>query len=97
MWREAYRLGPVAPVTLEIAGAGAGRTVTLARRPVWQASSETRAAWMRLHAGALLQMAAFLAGALALVALGTHGMTATLMTLALIVTGIANGGSLLGA
>lgn len=45
----------------------------------------------------LLQAAGFLTGAGVLLALGAHGTTATLMTLALIATASANSGPLLGA
>ena len=65
-------------------------TLEQARRlqpqPVWQLDAETRGAWLRQHAAPLVQMAGFLAGALILVVLGSRGLTATLMTLALMFT-----------
>jgi eukaryotic-like serine/threonine-protein kinase len=95
LWAEVYRLGPRASVT--VADPGTGRTFTLERRPVWQLDADTRGQWMRQHLGSLVQTGAFLAGALVLVLLGTRGMTAGLMTLALIATAIANAGPMFGA
>ena len=98
VWRDAYHLGTQPPVTLRVRDdSGDERIITLQRESVWRATGNTRGAWLRQHAGALLQLTAFLAGALALVALGTRGMTARLMTLALIVTAVASGGPLYGA
>ena len=96
IWRTAYQLGPTSAVSITTAGASANSFVLL-RRPVWEADATTRRAWMRTHLSPLVQMAAFLAGAVVLIALGARGMTATLMTLALVATAIANGGPLLGA
>jgi predicted Ser/Thr protein kinase len=96
VWRSAYQLGTTAPVRFRVRDRLEDeRIVTLERESAWR-SPATRAAWLRLHAGPLLQLMAFLAGALALVALGTSGMTARLMTLALIVTAVATGGPLYG-
>lgn len=97
IWRGAYMLGTQTPVTLLVRDrSGEERILTLQRESAWRASDATRAAWLRQHAGALLQMVAFLGGALIFVALGTRGVTARLMTAALIVTAIANGGPLYG-
>jgi predicted Ser/Thr protein kinase len=93
-WRERYRRGPAAENALSTLD---GETASWLPRPVWQSDVTVRAAWLRDHLGPILQMAAFLAGACILVALRTHGLTALLMTLALIFTAIANSGPLLGA
>jgi hypothetical protein len=93
-WRGRYQRGPAAPIELEDTS---GRIITLTPQPVWQLSPRARDEWLRTHLGAILQMAAFLAGACMLVALGSRGPTAMLMTLALIFTAIANSGPLLGA
>ena len=95
MWREAYRHGPMDPV--QLTDQGTQRLFTWQPQAVWQVDPDTRDAWLRLHLAALLQMAGFLAGAVLLMMLGTRGMTATLMTLALIFTAMANGGPLFGA
>ncbi len=98
VWRDVYRLGTRPPITLRVRNAsGEAQTVTLVRESAWSADEATRAAWLRQNAGPLLQIAAFLTGALVLVALGTRGMTAMLMTLALVTTAVANGGPLYGA
>ncbi len=97
VWRRAYWAGPHEPLTLSLDVAPAARDVTIVRELVWIAQPATKAAWLRRHAGALVQMGAFIAGALALVALGTRGVTAALMTLALLGSGVANGGPLVGA
>ena len=93
-WRDRYRRGPAARIELTDT---TGRVYTWLPRPVWQLDAGVRDLWLQTHLGAIVQMAAFLAGAGLLVALGTRGTTAMLMTLALIFTAIANGGSLLGA
>jgi predicted Ser/Thr protein kinase len=87
-WRDGYWLGTDNPITIAQAG--------LNRVPVWNVDRSARTAWLRTHTGGLLHTAAFLAGALVLVVLSTRGMTASLMTLALIFTAVANGGSLMG-
>lgn len=90
MWRDLQRIPPSAPITLSD-----GRTV--ARPAIWEMDNPPWDAWLRQHAGALAQTTVFLCGALALVILRAHGTTATLMTLAMIVTASANGGPLLGS
>ena len=96
IWRDAQRIVPGEPLRLQITTAdGASREVTLEQRSIF--ISGTAGTWLRLHLGPLSQLAAFLAGACALLALGAHGTTALLTTLALIVTGAANSGPLLGA
>jgi GAF domain-containing protein len=100
IWRDAYWAGPRVAVMLRLTQPDRGqaaREVTLAREPVWASSPATQTAWLRRHAGALAQMAAFIGGALALLALRTRGITAALMTLALLASGVANGGPLVGA
>ena len=67
------------------------------REAIWSIDNPPRSAWLRQHLAPLAQMAAFLAGALAMLALGARGMTAMLMTLAMIGTATANSGPLLGA
>ena len=97
LWREAYHLGAQGTLDLRVQGpSGDATMVSVAREPVWRADTETQAAWLRQHGGLLLQVIAFLAGALALVALGTRGTTARLMTLALICAAIASAGPLYG-
>jgi tRNA A-37 threonylcarbamoyl transferase component Bud32 len=90
LWRELQRLGPGAPIAT-FGGA------TIQRPAIWEMRDPPWDAWLRQHLGALAQTTVFLCGALALVMLGAHGTTATLMTLAMIVTASANGGPLLGA
>jgi eukaryotic-like serine/threonine-protein kinase len=94
-WREAYREGPTATVALR--DVRTNRSLMWQPQPVWKLDARTRDAWLRQHAPPLAQMAGFLAGAILLVALGSRGVTATLMTLALVFTAMANGGSLSGA
>ncbi len=71
--------------------------MVLPRRGIRGVDEEGRSVWIRQHVGPLVQLAAFLAGAGVLFALGAHGMTAALMMLALIATGVANSGPLIGA
>ena len=71
--------------------------VDLDQPPIWSAPNSPWSAWLRQHLGALVQMAAFLAGAAVLLLLGAHGTTATLATLALIATAVSNSGPLLGS
>ena len=99
IWREAQQLRPGAPLELKVTNSttGATRIVSVAQPAIWSMDAATWATWLRLHAGPLAQMTAFLAGAATLLALGAHGSTAALMTLALIVTAAANGGPLLGS
>jgi len=95
LWRSAYVAGPRAQVWLE--DTVAQREFSLQPRAIWESDPRIRGPWARLHLGVLLQMAAFLAGAFMLVALGSRGVSATLMTLALVATAIANGGPMFGA
>ena len=94
-WRDEYRKGPAGPVTLTIESLR--KPVTLQPQSVWGVETATRSAWLRQHLGALIQMAGFLTGATILLVLGSRGLTATLTTLALMFTAVANGGPLLGA
>jgi GAF domain-containing protein/predicted Ser/Thr protein kinase len=97
-WRDAQQLRPGAPLSLTVtSGTGATRDVVVEQPAIWSMDAATWATWLRLHLGPLAQMTAFLAGAAVLLALGAHGTTAALMTLALIVTAAANGGPLLGS
>lgn len=97
-WRETQQLRPGAPLALRITSTtGAVREALVQQPAIWSMDGTTWAAWLRLHLGPLTQMAAFLAGAVVLLALGARGTTAMLMTLALIVTAAANGGPLLGS
>ena len=100
LWRTTYDVDPRTPVTLslpETATSPVLRTVTFARSSVQMLDADGRRTWFRLHLGALAQITAFIAGAIVLVAFGARGATAALMTLALIETGVANSGPLLGS
>lgn len=99
IWREAQQLPPGTPLELRVTGSttGATRILSVEQTAIWSMDAATWATWLRLHAGPLSQMTAFLAGAATLLALGARGSTAMLMTLALIVTAAANGGPLLGS
>jgi GAF domain-containing protein len=72
-------------------------TVTLPRSSITTVDADGRSIWIRQHLGPLAQLTAFVAGATVLFALGARGVTASLMMLALIATGVANSGPLLGA
>jgi eukaryotic-like serine/threonine-protein kinase len=105
VWRAAQEIAPGETLNVEVTSAnastslaagGATRVVVLEQPSVWN-SSGTRGTWLRQHLGPLSQMTAFLIGAGVLIALGAHGTTATLMTLALIATAAANSGPLLGS
>lgn len=99
IWRRMYWTGSRDPLTLTVArgAAASGLDATVPRIPMWRLDTTTRAAWMQRHLGTLLQMCAFIGGALALLALGARGRTAALMTLALLGAGVASGGPLWGA
>ena len=93
VWRELHRLRPGRAITLDVEG----RTLIVEQPAIWSTGRDALGPWLRLHLGPLSQTTAFLAGAAAMLLLGTSGTTATLMTLALIATAAANGGPLLGA
>ena len=93
VWRDAQRLVPGTTLQLEVAGRG---RVAVEQPAVWN-NTPMLGAWLRPHIGPLSQMTAFLIGAGVLLALGAHGTTAMLMTLALIATATANSGPLLGS
>jgi GAF domain-containing protein len=101
MWREMHRLGPGTTLTVDVAagdtGPPASRTVLLEQPTIWSAGGDALGPWLRVHLGPLSQVTAFLVGAATLLFLGASGTTATLMTLALIATAVANAGPLLGA
>jgi hypothetical protein len=98
LWRESWFLGPNQPVSLDlIDAAGQPKTVTLDRLRVSDTDQATWWAWLREHAGRLVELGAFLLGAAVLVVLGVSGKTAALTTLALIVPPLADAGPLLGA
>jgi hypothetical protein len=95
LWRDAYRRGPSAPVRL--VDPRTQQAFTWRPQGVWRLDHETRTAWLHQHAAALVQMVGFLAGAVLLVVLGSRGTTASLVTLAMMFTALANAGSMLGA
>jgi hypothetical protein len=95
IWRQAYRRGPTGDVPLT--DRSSGQAMLLPSVPAWELDDNVRALWLRQHLGVMVQTAAFLSGALVLAFLGARGMTATLMTLALVATAIANGGPMFGA
>jgi hypothetical protein len=92
MWAAMYAWRERLPLP-----APGGQQVMLPLRPVWELDAATRAAWVRQHLGAVMQMGAFLGGALVLTLLGIRGRTATLVTLALVATAVANAGPMFGA
>jgi GAF domain-containing protein len=93
VWRDQQRILPGEPLALD----AAGRSVTIERPAIWQMTDPPWSAWLRQHLAPLAQMTAFLAGAIALLALGARGATAMLMTLAMVGTAVSNSGPLLGA
>ncbi|HWI20156.1 MAG TPA: PDZ domain-containing protein, partial [Vicinamibacterales bacterium] len=97
LWRDEHQKLPGETVQLNVTRGAESSTLTLERPAIWAAADAPWSAWLRQHLGVLLQTSAFLIGAGVLIGLGAHGTTATLMTLALIVTAIANSGPLLGA
>jgi eukaryotic-like serine/threonine-protein kinase len=98
VWRDANQVDPRSDVAVTVGAAGTtGRSIVLPRRGIRSVDDAGRSLWIRQHAGPLAQLAAFLAGAVVLFALGAHGLTAALMMLALVATGVANSGPLLGA
>jgi tRNA A-37 threonylcarbamoyl transferase component Bud32 len=98
VWRATQHLSPSASLQLEVSGPdGQTRTVATEQPAIWTEDSALAGPWLRAHLAPLAQMSAFLAGASALVVLGTRGTTATLATLGLIATATANGGPLHGA
>lgn len=93
VWRDQYRMAPGQALTLDVNG----RAVTIEQPAIWSISDAPWGSWFRQHLGPLAQMTAFIAGAGALIALGAHGTTAMMMTLALLATATANSGPLLGS
>jgi hypothetical protein len=98
MWRDSQRLDRTADILFGVTGSdGATREVRLNQPAIWQITDAPWGAWLRQHLGPLSQLTAFLAGATVLLLLGASGTTAALVTLALIATGTANSGPLLGS
>ncbi|MGH9383646.1 MAG: protein kinase domain-containing protein, partial [Vicinamibacterales bacterium] len=100
IWRAVYNVDPRTPVTISLAesmSTGTPHTIVLERSSIGSVDADGRSIWIRLHVGSIVQLTAFLAGATVLFALGARGVTAALMMLALIATGVANSGPLLGA
>lgn len=95
VWRELLTIYPGESLKLELADGA--HEVTIAQPAIWSVDHAPWSAWLRQHLGPLSQMLAFLIGAGVLLALGAHGTTAMLMTMALIVTATANSGPLLGS
>ncbi len=93
IWRDQQRINPGDPITLDMSG----RRITIARPAIWQLDDPPWSVWLRQHLAPLSQMLAFIIGACALIALRAHGMTAMLMTLAMLATAAANSGPLLGS
>lgn len=75
-WREAYWAGPGGPVRLTVRAAGGTRTVQLERPAVWGAPCATVIPWMRVHAGLLIQVMAFIGAGALLLALRPRDATA---------------------
>jgi hypothetical protein len=94
-WRGMQTLSGVATIR----GAdGTTASINLDEPPIWSADAPgIVSTWFRQHLGPLSQLTAFLVGASVLVVLGATGTTAALVTLALIATGAANSGPLLGS
>ena len=98
VWRELQHMAPGETLNLDVAGAdGLTRGVVVEQPAIWAMDDPPWGTWFRHHLGPLSQLIAFLFGAAVLVALRAHGTTALLTTLALIVTGAANSGPLLGS
>lgn len=99
VWRTMHRLMAGGAITVDVADPGTGetRTVQIEQPGIWAAGAGTFGPWLRRHLGPLSQVTTFLGGAATLLVLGARGTTATLMTLALIATAVANSGPLLGA
>jgi hypothetical protein len=106
VWRSVQEIAPGEQLRLDVTSAdpsappGAGgltREVVIEQPAIWSTENAPWGSWARQHLGTLAQMVAFLIGAGVLMALGAHGTTAALMTLALIATATANSGPLLGA
>ena len=99
LWRRTYRRGPSAGIGVarRAATGDLSPDEVLDLEPIWNWPADAQALWLRTHLGALLQMAALLLGAVILVALGSRGLTAMLMTLTMATTTIANGGPTFGA
>jgi eukaryotic-like serine/threonine-protein kinase len=104
IWRDVQRMAPGETLNIDVTGAGPSpgasgvtRAVTVEQPAIWAIDDAPWGAWLRQHLGVLAQATAFLAGACVLLALGAHGTTATLMTLALVATAAANSGPLLGS
>lgn len=98
IWRDQQRVAPADPISFVFFGEdGSHRAPTIESPAIWAMDNPPWGAWLRQHLGPLAQMTAFLIGAAAMLALGARGMTAMLMTLALIATAAANSGPLLGS
>ena len=94
-WRNLYWTGVRQPVRWEVAsdGSGAAATRAITREPVWSTNAP---GWARRHAGMIVQLIVFVGGGLVLFLLRSYDMTAGLCVLALVLSGVAGGGPLLG-
>jgi hypothetical protein len=94
-WRRLYWLGVSGPVVWTVREEGGGqRDVTLERPRAWE--SGTRG-WARVHLGMIVQVVVFTGGAVVLLLLRRHDLTAGLSVLALALSAVGGGGPLLGA
>jgi hypothetical protein len=98
VWRDSYRVALHGDLKVLVERAdGASVELTLARRPVWSSDAGIRAEWARRHLGATVMLVVFFAGAVALFSLRTTDVTAAYCALALVLSGLGAGGSLMGA
>ncbi|HEX5475191.1 MAG TPA: protein kinase [Vicinamibacterales bacterium] len=95
VWRASYWTGVSGPVALDVASPdGALRRVVVDRPSAWRTAAP---GWRTRHAGMILQIVVFTAGAIALLWLRSTDLTAILSVLALALSGVAGGGPLVGA
>jgi GAF domain-containing protein len=94
-WRNLYWTGVRTPTRWELVrgGTGAEAAVEIAPEPVWRT---TAPGWTRRHAGMIVQVIVFVGGGLVLFLLRSYDVTAGLCVLALVLSGVAGGGPLLG-
>src|SRR5262245_37883976 len=93
-WRDRYWKGVSGSVAWHLESNGSTRAVTLARPPVWRASTE---GWARRHLGMIIQTVVFVGAALILLLMRSYDLTAGLCVLALAFSGVGGGGPLFGA
>ena len=99
IWRQMSALAATGPLTIDVVDStGLPRRVTVARLAIWSLDGATFDTWLtQYHFFPLAKLIAYTLAGLLVVALGAHGVSARLMTMAFLLMGVADAGLLMGA